>query len=398
MFSVKIPSALAGATAVALLMGSAAVAQQQTTGQQGQPAQGTAAQQTQASAQAQQGEQMKQSLDQVGQLLQQADQSLQQQDGKNAEKALKQANDRVQKPSGGGDDQSMLDLQAQLQQALDAIKNNDMETAQAAVQDAQSSLQDAQQSQQAASQQGVSSMQATAQQGSPRQSDQQASMQQAGQMSQGSTIEGQMSQEALLQLRDQLDMARLDLQSAMDSVDQARRALDNAQPGMASAGSSTGQDMTVSSSRGSTLGDQAQQATGVAVVKADREIPRLNEEETQKLLGVGDRKIGEASEMVTVSVGDVEGRDVVSYDGERIGEIDKIVNNGGQAYAIIEHGGFLGIGKDKVAMPMERLGMRGDNVVLLGLTEKQMKALPDYNYDSGQEMSKDDSIQIGRYQ
>ena len=414
MTSVRITPVLAGATALALLMGSAAVAQQQSSGQQGQ-AQDTAAQQgqtqqtqqgqtqqDQAQGQAQpadqqqaastgsapQSGQMQQSFAQVRQLLDQAQRSMQQDDPDTARDALEQANRLLQEPPGDVDEQQFLDLQAQLQQALDALDNGDMETAQAAIDEANATLQSVQQ----ASQQG-GSQQATSQQATSQQSGQQAPMQQGG----------QMSQEAIQQLRDQIEMARLDLQSAMDSVEQASRALDNIQPDMAAGGS---QSLDVTVIRGDAAQTEAQteaqtgqpQQGAVAVVEAEREVPRLSPEETHRLLGIGDRQIGQAAELVTVSVADLEDRKVVSYEGERIGEIGNVVNSGGQAVAIIEHGGFLGIGENKVAVPLDRLGMRGDDLVLLGLTEEQMKALPDFDFNAGEEMRSEDAIEIGRYE
>jgi PRC-barrel domain len=88
----------------------------------------------------------------------------------------------------------------------------------------------------------------------------------------------------------------------------------------------------------------------------------------------------------------------VTMDGEEVGSIGDIVSSGGGLYAIVEHGGFFGIGGNRVAIPLERIGMRGEDVVLLGLTEKQLEAMPDFDYESDQAVTDQQAIQIGRYE
>lgn len=49
-------------------------------------------------------------------------------------------------------------------------------------------------------------------------------------------------------------------------------------------------------------------------------------------------------------------------------------------FAIIGVGGFLGIAKHDVAIPMEQLRLRGGRLELAGATKEALKALPEFKY------------------
>ena len=78
------------------------------------------------------------------------------------------------------------------------------------------------------------------------------------------------------------------------------------------------------------------------------------------------------------------GRQVRSKADERIGRIvDVIVDRAGQVRAaVIDFGGFLGVGNRKIAVDWDALNFAGDHdngdVVTLGLTRDQIKAAPEY--------------------
>lgn len=50
------------------------------------------------------------------------------------------------------------------------------------------------------------------------------------------------------------------------------------------------------------------------------------------------------------------------------------------SFAIIGVGGFLGIARHDVAIPMEQLRMRDDKLILPGATKEALKVLPDFKY------------------
>jgi hypothetical protein len=81
---------------------------------------------------------------------------------------------------------------------------------------------------------------------------------------------------------------------------------------------------------------------------------------------------------------DLLSKPVVNDSGEKIGTIDDIVviPDSSAAYAIIGTGGFLGIDKSNVAIPIKQIKLRNGNLVLPGATKEAVKALPKFEYIS----------------
>lgn len=147
-------------------------------------------------------------------------------------------------------------------------------------------------------------------------------------------------------------------------------------------------------------GQDGQKVAGQEVQQnqSDRQANRMTREDTTRLLGIDDGGDVAPGDMVQVTAADLEGRDVHTLRGEEVGEIEGIFENDGQLYAIISHGGFLGMGEDEIAIPAERIAMQGDEIVLLGLTDEQLDQMPDYDFDTDQEMAGNDVVEIGRRQ
>lgn len=414
MKSVRFTPALAGATAFALLTGTAAFAQQagaqqaQQQEQPAQPAQGAQqpAQQTQQQPaqggqqpaqqqDAQANAQMLASAEQVLQQLEQARQALQNGDAQQARETLEQANQTLLDTATNSTEDGVSQLQTPMQQAITAVDQQDMEAAMAALDDMTMALEEMRASAQQGGQtltSGQGSGQTTSSTGASvtvmevttGQSGQQGSAQMPAQG-------GQIDQQALWDAQDALDLARQEVEAALRAVEEAAAVLGQVQPGMAGQPRTTDEQ---GAGQVQTMTGQQPQET----VTAGQQPPRLSAEESYRLLGTGDRAIGEAADMAAMTVADLEDRNVVTFEGENIGEIDQLVSNGGQVYAIIEHGGFLGIGESKVAIPADRLGMRGEDIVLLGLTQEQLERMPEYDFAAGQEMGQEDPIEIGRYE
>ncbi|MGA8322760.1 MAG: PRC-barrel domain-containing protein [Xanthobacteraceae bacterium] len=76
----------------------------------------------------------------------------------------------------------------------------------------------------------------------------------------------------------------------------------------------------------------------------------------------------------------VLGREVLSSTGEDMGRIvDVLVDRGGQVRAaIIDFGGFLGVGSRKIAVEWNALRFPADAKISLELTRDQVKAAPEY--------------------
>jgi hypothetical protein len=63
-----------------------------------------------------------------------------------------------------------------------------------------------------------------------------------------------------------------------------------------------------------------------------------------------------------------------------VGDIESVVENNAdkKRFIVISRGGFLGFFETEVAIPLENVVVRNDQIVLQGLTAEQLKALPKF--------------------
>ena len=104
---------------------------------------------------------------------------------------------------------------------------------------------------------------------------------------------------------------------------------------------------------------------------------------------VGSTQLGVAvAELRDVTTGwsakrQVLGKTVHNDSGDGIGKVDDIIVAPDKAvsYAIIGAGGFLGMGRHDVAIPVSQLKQQSDGkFVLAGATKDALKAMPPFEY------------------
>jgi sporulation protein YlmC with PRC-barrel domain len=94
---------------------------------------------------------------------------------------------------------------------------------------------------------------------------------------------------------------------------------------------------------------------------------------------------GAAPEHRMLPLSNIIGMDVHNRQGERLGRIDEIVLNrdGSVNYAVIAHGGFLGIGDNHVAVPWDRLTLDAERQgAVMDTTREQLEHAPRFDYRS----------------
>lgn len=81
------------------------------------------------------------------------------------------------------------------------------------------------------------------------------------------------------------------------------------------------------------------------------------------------------------------GKSVMNDKNEKIGKIEDLILTPAAdtkapvaSFAIVGVGGFLGMGKHDVAIPMEQLKLQGRDFMLPGATKDALKALPQFEY------------------
>jgi sporulation protein YlmC with PRC-barrel domain len=97
-------------------------------------------------------------------------------------------------------------------------------------------------------------------------------------------------------------------------------------------------------------------------------------------------------EMEAVVIGrsakrDLLGKTVANDKNDKIGKVDDLIispskdgSTPAASFAIIGVGGFLGIGKRDVAIPMEQLKVQNKQLTLPGATKDALKAMPPFVY------------------
>jgi sporulation protein YlmC with PRC-barrel domain len=76
------------------------------------------------------------------------------------------------------------------------------------------------------------------------------------------------------------------------------------------------------------------------------------------------------------------GQPVYNNKDERVGQVEDIIIAPDKAvsYAIVGAGGFLGLGKHDVAIPVNQFKVTDGKLVLAGATKDALKAMPEFEY------------------
>lgn len=78
----------------------------------------------------------------------------------------------------------------------------------------------------------------------------------------------------------------------------------------------------------------------------------------------------------------VLGKDLVNENGEKVGRIDDLIvaPDSFVSFAIVGAGGFVGLARHDVAIPVSQISARDGNFVLPGASKAVVKALPAFEY------------------
>lgn len=104
-----------------------------------------------------------------------------------------------------------------------------------------------------------------------------------------------------------------------------------------------------------------------------------------------------AGETLTKPAGEFDGIHVVNNTGDKIGEIQSIVKDkaNGRLQAVVEVGGFLGIGEKEVTIPVDQLRVRGEGLLApVASTEDELKARAEYKEDMYAELPDEQLVKV----
>ncbi|MBB4004378.1 PRC-barrel domain-containing protein [Aurantimonas endophytica] len=102
----------------------------------------------------------------------------------------------------------------------------------------------------------------------------------------------------------------------------------------------------------------------------------------------------EAGQPTTVAASEIIGRDVVNGADEDLGEVERLVFVDQRIYAVLSEGGFLGLGEREVALPLDAMSMRGDELLLRGMTDEDIDALPEFDTTTAPAYEADEEVEL----
>jgi hypothetical protein len=117
--------------------------------------------------------------------------------------------------------------------------------------------------------------------------------------------------------------------------------------------------------------------------------PRTDEQRRAYLERFGAQLSSQPGGEKAIDVSQIRDMDVWNGRGERLGEVDEVISIGNKLFVVVAHGGFMGIGEDKVAFPIDRFALSGENhLVIHDVTEQDIQAMDDWQNTVDVEKSK----------
>jgi sporulation protein YlmC with PRC-barrel domain len=85
------------------------------------------------------------------------------------------------------------------------------------------------------------------------------------------------------------------------------------------------------------------------------------------------------------AVQDLMNREIYNVRGEQLGDVERVlIGQGDRVHVVIGHGGFLGLGEKQILLPLEQIRVRGDRLVMPGLNDDQIRAMPEFRMNATQ--------------
>jgi sporulation protein YlmC with PRC-barrel domain len=106
----------------------------------------------------------------------------------------------------------------------------------------------------------------------------------------------------------------------------------------------------------------------------------------------------QGSQLPSMRADDLKGKKVVNDTGDEIGTVDSIVRDKKThaVDAVVSEGGILGIGGHKVAIPLQDMGTRGNDLLApAGTTKDKIESMPSYDEANYDKVSGDEKVTVG---
>lgn len=95
-----------------------------------------------------------------------------------------------------------------------------------------------------------------------------------------------------------------------------------------------------------------------------------------------------------MTVADITGMEVMTANGESLGNPDAVIEMDGQQMLVVSSGGFLGLGDTQVPVELSSVTMQNGQIVLQELTEEQIENANNFEYNEEMALPEDAQVQV----
>jgi sporulation protein YlmC with PRC-barrel domain len=108
-----------------------------------------------------------------------------------------------------------------------------------------------------------------------------------------------------------------------------------------------------------------------------------------------------ATQSRSFAVSALMNREVYNVRGQQLGDVERVLmGEGNKMYVVLGHGGFLGLGEKQILLPMERIQLRDERLVVNGLTDDEIRAMPEFHWNTARgyrELERDARAEVGLF-
>jgi len=123
---------------------------------------------------------------------------------------------------------------------------------------------------------------------------------------------------------------------------------------------------------------------------------RTGEDRNRRMAAADDDDETPATGMQTMTVGELMDMEVVTSNGEDLGAPEGFIEMNGETHLVLGSGGFLGMGEKEVPVRMSKVKVRDEELVVATMTEEDIEAANDFEYDESRELPDDHQVKLNR--
>ncbi|HEV7291257.1 MAG TPA: PRC-barrel domain-containing protein [Devosia sp.] len=102
----------------------------------------------------------------------------------------------------------------------------------------------------------------------------------------------------------------------------------------------------------------------------------------------------EAGQPMQYNASDLAGRNLTTANGQALGSVDRVVDQGGTYYVVVTDGSAFGM-QGEAGLPLENISVQNGELVFRGLTEQQLGTVTEFDPAGAQPLGATDRVEIG---